>query len=217
MLPPPTQRRRQSMLFPPTQSARDLTTSTFPPTAPLADITGTSTDFYGDTSYDATPGGISLGPPPQFSWHLYQLVPLDQLRGRLANQKKRYPKVSVLACVLTFEKRDTKVGSLTEVVLVDSTGQTATLVLWEEAGDEIARVIQRGDVVFAENLPIKEYNGKIQLSFSERESQLGVCWRAHITDDADYAYRFPEAWRHDIPQVNAVLREAEWFRRTYVR
>ncbi|BGP06057.1 hypothetical protein JCM10049v2_001876 [Rhodotorula toruloides] len=219
MLPPPTQRRRRSTLFPPSQTANDITTSTFPPTAPLPDITAASTDFYGDDSYAATQsiGGISLGPPPQFSWHVHQLVPLDQLRGRLANQKKRYAKFSVLACVLTFDKRDTKVGSLTEVVLVDSTGQTATLVLWKESGDEIARVIQRGDVIFVENLAIKEYNGKIQLSFSDRESQLGTCWRTHITNDADYDYRFPEAWRHDIPQANAVLREAEWFRRTYVR
>lgn len=153
MLPPPTQRRRRSTLFPPSQTANDITTSTFPPTAPLPDITAASTDFYGDDSYAATQsiGGISLGPPPQFSWHVHQLVPLDQLRGRLANQKKRYAKFSVLACVLTFDKRDTKVGSLTEVVLVDSTGQTATLVLWKESGDEIARVIQRGDVIFVES------------------------------------------------------------------
>lgn len=152
-MPPPTQRRRQSMLFSPhTQPAHDITTSTFPPTARIADHTA-STDFYGDESYDATysMGGISLGPPPQFSWQVHQLVALDQLRGRLANQKKRFAKVSVLACVLTFEKRDTKVGSLTEVVLVDSTGQTATLVLWKEAGDEIARVIQRGDVIFGDS------------------------------------------------------------------
>ncbi|BGO89616.1 hypothetical protein JCM10020v2_001248 [Rhodotorula toruloides] len=219
MLPPLTQRRRRSTLFPPTQTANDITTSTLPPTAPLPDITAASTNCYGDDSYAATQsiGGISLGPPPQFSWHVHQLVPLDQLRGRLANQKKRYAKFSVLTCVLTFDKRDTKAGSLTEVVLVDSTGQTATLVLWKESGDEIARAIQRGDVIFVENLAIKEYNGKIQLSFSDRESQLGICWRTHITEDADYDYRFPEAWRHDIPQANAVLREAEWFRRTYVR
>ncbi|BGP30090.1 hypothetical protein JCM10296v2_001842 [Rhodotorula toruloides] len=219
ILPPPTQLGRRSTLFPPTQNAHEFTTSTFPPTAPRPGITAASTDFYGDDSYAGTQsiGGISLGPPPQFSWHVHQLVPLDRLRGRLANHKKRYSKFSVLACVLTFDKRDTKVGSLTEVVLVDSTGQTATLVLWKESGDEIARVIQRGDVIFVENLAIKEYNGKIQLSFSDRESQLGVCWRTHITDDADYDYRFPEAWRHDIPQANAVLREAEWFRRTYVR
>ncbi|KAL7342443.1 DNA-Apurinic or apyrimidinic site lyase [Rhodotorula toruloides] len=211
MLPPLTQRRRRSTLFPPTQTANDITTSTLPPTAPLPDITAASTNCYGDDSYAATQsiGGISLGPPPQFSWHVHQLVPLDQLRGRLANQKKRYAKFSVLTCVLTFDKRDTKAGSLTEVVLVDSTGQTATLVLWKESGDEIARAIQRGDVIFVENLAIKEYNGKIQLSFSDRESQLGICWRTHITEDADYDYRFPEAWRHDIPQANAVLREAD--------
>lgn len=32
----------------------------------------------------------------------------------------------------------------------------------------------------------------MQLSFSDRDSQLGICWRSHVLDEDDYRYRFHE-------------------------
>ncbi|GAA5894211.1 hypothetical protein JCM8208_002378 [Rhodotorula glutinis] len=228
MMPPPTQARsRYSAVFraqhsqPVLQPPHDDVSFAFPPSAPFLDVSraDTTANYTADDSYDATfAEGASLGAPPHFAWKVYDLSPLNQLRKKLLQASTRGappPKVSVLAAVNSFEQRDTVKSKLTEVTLIDNSGQHAKLAIWGAAGVEIAKVIQRADIVYVENVALKEYGGALQLSFSDRDSQLGICWRTHAVDDDDWAYRFHEGWRDSLVEADEVLKQADWFSRRF--
>ncbi|BGP37977.1 hypothetical protein JCM10449v2_001904 [Rhodotorula kratochvilovae] len=220
MMPPPTQTRsRYSSVYrmqqsqPAFQPPHDVSFP-FPPPAPLPDVSRAMTSYTADDSYDATyADGASLGAPPHFGWKVYNLSALDQLRKRLAKAKGASTKVSVLAAVNSFERRETRAGFVAEVTLIDDSGQHVKLVLWKAAGVEIAKVIRPGDIVYVESVTLKEYNNALQLTFSDRDSQLGICWRTHILDEDDELYRFHVGWRESIAEAEEVLKQAEWFAR----
>jgi len=65
------------------------------------------------------------------------------------------------------------------------------------------------------DVTVKEYQGAMQLSFSDRDSQLGICWRSHVLDEDDYRYRFHEEWRRHHVEAEEVLKQAEWFARRF--
>jgi len=255
MIPPPTQKRsRYSAVFraqhsqPVLQPPHDDVSFAFAPSAPLFDVSraDTTVEYTADDSYDATDAeGASLGAPPHFPWKVYDLTPLNQLRKKLVNASTRGappPKVSVLAAVNSFEQRDTAKSKLTEVTLIDDSGQHAKLAIWGAAGVEIGKVIQRADIVYVESaslspslsdaplrpaadavlalssradVALKEYGGALQLSFSDRDSQLGICWRTHAVDADDWAYRFHEGWRESLVEADEVLKQADWFSRRF--
>ncbi|GAA6056411.1 hypothetical protein JCM3770_000689 [Rhodotorula araucariae] len=218
MMPPPTQTRsrysavyRMQQAQPAFQPQHEVSLP-FPPTAPLPDVSRALTSYTTDDSYDATyADGISLGVPPHFGWKVYNLTRLDQLRRRLAKANRAPPKISVLAAVNSYEQRETRAGIVTEVTLIDDSGQHAKLVLWKAAGVEIAEVIRRGDIVYVESVALKEYNHALQLTFSDRDSQLGICWRTHVLDEDDEVYRFHVGWRESLVEAEEVLKQAEWF------
>ncbi|GJN88555.1 hypothetical protein Rhopal_001521-T1 [Rhodotorula paludigena] len=220
MMPPPTQTRRYSEVHHPLQQSAPTAqpphdvSFPFPPTAPLPDISHVTSAYTTDDSYAATgmAGDVSIGAPPFFGWQVYNIVPLNQLRKKLAkNSKGPPPKASVLAAVLSWEQQETSKGLITQVVLMDDTSQSVTLVLWKAAGVEITKAIRRGDIIYAEALKVSEFNKVLQLTFNERDSTLGICWRTYVDDPDDEAYRFHHAWRGQMPQVDAVLKQAEWF------
>ncbi|GAA5851292.1 hypothetical protein JCM9279_001094 [Rhodotorula babjevae] len=228
MMPPPTQNRsRYSAVYraqhsqPVLPPPHDDVSFAFPPSAPLLDLSraDTTANYTADDSYDATYAeGASLGAPPQFAWKVYDLTRLNQLRKKLVNSSNKGGpplKVSVLAAVNSFEQRDTAKSKLTEVTLIDDSGQHVKLAIWGAAGVEIGNVIQRADIVYVDNVALKEYGGALQLSFSDRDSQLGICWRTHALDADDWAYRFHEGWRESLVEADEVLKQADWFARRF--
>ncbi|KPV75915.1 uncharacterized protein RHOBADRAFT_52927 [Rhodotorula graminis WP1] len=227
MMPPPTQARsRYSAVFraqhsqPVLQPPHDDVSFAFPPSAAFLDVSrDTTVNYTADDSYDPTYAeGASLGAPPHFAWKVYDLTALNQLRKKLVQASVRgapSSKVSVLAAVNSFEQRDTAKSKLTEVTLIDDSGQHVKLAIWGAAGVEIGKVIQRADIIYVENVALKEYGGALQLSFSDRDSQLGICWRTHAVDVDDWAYRFHEGWRESLVEADEVLKQADWFSRRF--
>lgn len=162
MMPPPTQSRaghsavfRAEQSQPAVQPPHDVSFPS-PPSAPLPDVSRNISDYTADDSYDATyADGVSLGAPPHLPWKVYHLTPLNELRKKLLNARGAPPpRVSVLATVNSFEQRDTANGkALTEVTLIDDSGQHAKLVLWGAAGIEIAKFIRRADIIYVDSAP----------------------------------------------------------------
>ncbi|GAA5968320.1 hypothetical protein JCM11641_003809 [Rhodosporidiobolus odoratus] len=226
LLPPPSQlsnkhislrhSRRHSRSQPLFQPSQNLSFR-FPPTAPeISNVTTAFTDEGG--TYDTTIGGgggeTSMGPPPRLDWQVHQLCHIDHLRKRLGKTRRGdVEKVSVLAAAIDYHAAEDGTKAPSTVSLMDHTGQRADLVLWQDLGRRVCEIIRRGDVLFVSDVVPKEYNGKLQLNFSESHSQIGICWRSNVFDEDDAQYRFHEGWSGHLPQAGAVLREAEFFRK----
>lgn len=95
---------------------------------------------------------LSVGAPPRFDWHKWDLVRFDALRGLLKNKLYggKPTRVSVLAIIVDIRPRR-EVGhgkNVAEWDLMDPTGQSVKFSLWGSGGDELSSHVRREDVVW---------------------------------------------------------------------
>jgi hypothetical protein len=95
---------------------------------------------------------LSVGAPPRFDWHKWDLVQFDALRGLLSNKPYggKPVRVSVLAVIVDIRPmREVGRGKyVAEWDLADPTGQNVRFSLWGSGGDELSSLVRREDVVW---------------------------------------------------------------------
>ncbi|ORY59440.1 Endonuclease/exonuclease/phosphatase [Leucosporidium creatinivorum] len=149
---------------------------------------------------------VSVGAPPRFDWHKWDLVRFDNLRGLLQNKPRggKQLKVSVLAVIMDIRPmREVGAGKhVAEWDLEDPTGQIVKFSLWGSGGDELSSHVRREDVVWIGDCRLSEYQGRLQLSATYTSGQgkpdrwgLQVCWRGNVVTDDDHQHRFHEGFR----------------------
>lgn len=143
LLPAPTQNpqtlsQHRSIYFQQSQT-RSFDTSARPETQPT---------FLGSQDMSM----LSVGAPPRFDWHKWDLVRFDTLRSLLKSKADRGKplKVSVLAVIVDIRPmREVGQGKhVAEWDLMDPTGQNVRFSLWGSGGNELSRHVRREDVVW---------------------------------------------------------------------
>lgn len=162
----------ESLLPPPTQQRSRLLGDASKSFGPLGNVTEEQ----------------SLLNLPSWTFQLSSLTPLNALPSSNGKTAFNAPRINLLAFIdelelpSTMPVRNPSRGGRNEVTragmtLVDGTGASLQIVLWDNYADEWAgQYLLRGDVIYVQSIALSEYRGQRQGS-TIRGSKVQICYR----------------------------------------
>ncbi|GAA6061782.1 hypothetical protein JCM10212_001388 [Sporobolomyces blumeae] len=180
-------------------------------------------DSYSSTA-DHSGSDVSMGPPPNLPWQISSLTKLSQVRSRFmahrvssapGGQPYSHPIVSVLGAISSVVGKDTSAGRVTEISFEDDSGACVRIVSWGDQGDELARAIRIGDVVFFGKLAIVEnkHTRVLELRLNGSTSQVGIAYRTRVFCSQDELYRYHAGYAKVSAEAEQVWTIVDWWMR----